>query len=590
MEVGNLITLYTSLFVTTIAVAGIAIGGVIALTQVLQPILSFKSTQNLIKGKVFKITIFAIVVCLLLTAIPMILLTISSYNLLRSYDLGSYELLTSPAYLVIAVTALLFTLGLLVWLIYVETRYLVPDHALKFIQTNTDKEKIKEYFITKYAEPPSPMMKLVRFLNFKEDEEEKSEEEEKAEEEKAEREYKQAIENYEKNKKKADKLDNPLLPIESYLIQSIRRNDNQTLVKSLKTYEEVIIACLEDDTKDKYSTNLVQYYKATLENAIELAASLGLYSIVLEILDSTQRLTTKLVDLKKFGALNKLQELWREQADANINSQPQIFKMCMAVLRDTGERIMRNKKIKLNDSSECLDNIFRSLGWIGERYLANNTPEKRAIMNSDYQTEFNALMNAVLAFGWEYQRERVDEYPLIYFDCLYVICKRLVKYYDPKDEETHDISDTLFSLMYEHDTFGQAAIRAKNVSGASLALRGLNDHLTIFREAGFDELVKYTLESILRLGAFAASQDFTEASDFISLYGDKTFPEAVIEKLEKGYQGEDLSKEAREIMIKIDFHKNYEATQKYLIEVEKALNIDFGMNLGRKKNNPNKSN
>lgn len=574
----GLLNLYTTLFVIVITVAGIAIAGVIALTQILQPLLTFKSTQNLLRGRLMIVTGVFLGLSLLASLIPMIALSLKSYNFIPGIDFHLNNLISNQWYAVVCVALFIVALVLLVWLVYRETRYLIPANALAFLNAKLKEDDIKKYFEMKYANPPSPVILSTLFRGlFDDDETEESAQNEPTEEE-LNKEYEKKLREYETNKKRAESMENPLLPLESYLTQSIRRNDLQTTAKTLQTIEELITGIASKKSNDSFLQHLVRYYSLALENAIELAASLGLYSFVSETIVSSTRLTDELIKLRKFNHLMPIQDLWQEQADKWMGVQAQIFKLIMSGYREAGEQILREKKIDLKEAEGPLDNVFRSLGWIGERLLSKGSPEKKAIMHSDYQTEFDALMNAVLAFGWPYKSDRPKSYPLIYFDCLYVIAKRLIPYYDPEDDETRSLSDTLFSLMYEHESFAFAAIVEKNRPGAELALMRLREYLEMAQEANLDEQVQYSLESVMRIGAYAAAKELTEKTEFMSTYGE-TIPEAAKAILLKHVGSHDLSKEAREITIKLDFYTKAGLSRKFLKDLGDALGTTFGMNL-----------
>lgn len=571
----TLIDLFTTLFVISITVIGIAIAGIIALTQVLQPLLTFKSTQRIIRNGIFKVTSFLLICLTAATLLPMFLLSMEEHDYIQGFNLHINEVFASQWYVLFVILLLITSFVLVILVIYQETQYLVPANALKFLKANSNSEAIKHYFEVKYANPPSPiinfapMFEIIRATGSK-----NKAVEEVVDDKKIQDEYAAGLREYEKKKKLARKLENPLLPLESYITQSIRRNDLQTTIDALHVLEETIIQLSNSKDFNKLD-RLVEYYRVVIENGVELAGSLGLQSFIHELIESTSRLSNELIVSRQFSAINQVLEFWQAQADESIGVHPTNFKMIVANIRECGETIVRDKKIKWKDCEDLLDNISRTLGWLGERMLSKGEPEKKAIMNLEYQSEFDALMNAVTGIGWGFHSDRPKAYPLIFFDSLYVIARKLAPYVHA-DPERNDLSDSLFSLMYELDSFATSAIRAGNVSGASLAILRLKEHIEIAEKNSLEEQKRYVLESIFRVGAYAASYGMVKIADFLT---GKDMTDAVLAIIQKHIGTHNLDHEAREVLIKFDYYKDHKAAMDYLRAAGSVLGTNFGLNL-----------
>lgn len=156
---------------------------------------------------------------------------------------------------------------------------------------------------------------------------------------------------------------------------------------------------------------------------------------------------------------------------------------------------------------------MRGLGWLGERLLDASAPEKSELMLNDNATQFNAIMNAVLNIGYEMNSHRSDVYPLIYFDCLHVIANKLAQYVDTAKEYN---GNSLFSLMYDVFSFGEAAVFKGSVRGVSLAVLRLEEHIRIADENSNEKHKQNVLESMFRLGGIAFGESLKGSADFLA--------------------------------------------------------------------------
>lgn len=569
MDASNLAAYYNSLFVISVTVIGVGIASVIALTQILSPLLAFKSTQRLLQSWDFVSTTALLLLVTLISASANYFLSIGKHNLITFVDFHTEAIVTNDWFVLMCLLLLIASFVLMANWIIKEARYLITENALSFLKETIPKDTVKEYFETMNSPIPMPPIRLTFVGEDEPAEDEKSDEE-------LNEEYEQRKAKFEQDKKKFEKMDNPLLPLEAYLMQAIRRSDLQATTKTLDAFIEYYLEQIDQKNGKGLSSHLTQYYATALGNAVELADSIGMQSIVQQIIISSQKLSDRLLEKREVGAINNLVTLWQDVADTHMQKHPTTFKAVMSVFRSVGESILSDKEIKI-EQNETLNNICRALGWLGERMLTKSPPEKKLIMNNDYQTEFNALMNAVFGIGWEYHRSRPDSYPLIFFDALYVIADKLAPYCTD-EQASYDGSDGLFSLMHDVRSFAEVAIIAGNASGTALALRGVNDHMKIAKKNNLDDQVKYCLESILEIGAYAASAHLDDKVEFL-MTSDGTVKGEATKIIVENHYGYDLSHAASELIIKFDKVKDYDELKKYLIEVGDAIGTNFGLRL-----------
>ena len=564
---GDLTGYYNSLFVIQITVFGIGFAGLIALTQILRPLLSFKSIQRIIKSASFIATTLLLAISVLSTSIATLLLSLDTHNYLW-FDAHSDELTQSEWFAVVNLLLIIMTFVGVAWTVIQETKFLIPSNALDFLGQKTMPDAIKAYFEDAYLPAPTPPIQMKYLSAMANDEDdERSDEEIDAE-------YEQKLADYNSRKAKIAKKENPLLPLESYLLQAVRRDDLQASQLSFKALEKVVI----DVAKSKYDKilyELVKYYSTIIGNCIELAGAHGLQSVLLEAVDSTDRIATALVDKKRVSELNPLIDLWQDVGDEYMGKHPAVFKRVMSAMRSAGEGVINETSVKAEKMKDTADNIDRCLGWLGERMLSKSKPEEKMLMNMMYETEFSALMNAVFGVGYAFERSRPDMYPLIHYDCLYVIANRLAPYSIDAEHDT-DNRNTLFSLMYEVQTFGERAIDAGNVPGASLSIMRLREHYDIAKRNNLEEQMKHCLEAMLDLGAYAAGRKFKGASTFLRT---QSIPDEAIRLISENIGSVDLSSEAMEVIIKHPTDADHDDITDYLIKLGNALGTTFGLNL-----------
>ncbi len=572
----QLINLYTTLFVITITNVGILLASMIALTQLLEPFLVSKSAQKLIRPASLKLSAIFLILTLGFTLTPMTLLSMGSHDFVQSFDFNVNNIFLSQTYIAVSVALLVASATLVAFFIYRVSRYLVPVNALSFLRKYQKADVIIGYFQKSGAKRPTQPFKVMTFI-----EEEKEvlnitqEEERDVTEEKK---YKAELKKYETDKIKLNKTENPLFPLEAYLTRAIQRGNLTTVVNTLKTFEGIITDLLSNH-KLVESDSLIQYYRNVLENANELAQSIGLQSMSLELLSSSSRMADMLLEKKKFSSLSIMLDYWQTIAKEYMMSSPVIFKRTVSIIGEVAENTLRNKKLKWDEFEAYMDNVCRALGWLGEELLKRGKPEKKALMLNDYETELGVLMNAVMGIGWDFHTKRADAYPLIFFDSLYVISKKLAPYIETEDEYDDESGNHLFSLMYELYSFGEAAIRAGNVNGASLALLRLEDHIKIAESIGNTKHKQYVLEQIFRLGALAAGEELKGVANFLHTREGGNLDDIAIGLLQKFKGDHDLENEAHEILIKSSTNENWEKIHNFLVKASKKVGTSFGMNL-----------
>jgi len=569
------IGVYASIFGTIVSVFGISVAAVIALTQVLQPVISHAQAWRLLKSRTVILAGLSMILSAGLCIVAIVGLAYPHDML--PMDMGLNGVLSSLWFLAVLIFLIFFSVVMTIKIIYQQSSLLIPQNALKHFKDNLDMKQVSKYFIYKGSTRPFPPMNKYLAVFADEDEGKMSDEGRRKEEEEESKKYREELANYERLQAECEHLENPLIPLESYLTAHIKKGDLFSFVATLKTFES-IISGLVADNNCKYLDQVIAYYCKALERMSENAVVNGALSFMFEAVESSHRVALTLI--KREPALTtSIQAYWENTAQDSMGVYPLVFKRIMEAYRECGELILKVDKSTKRESYPPMEDIFRSLGRLGEKYLESRAPERKTIMQDSRGTEFDSLVDAVLSFGWLYSNSNTEtSYPLIYFDTLYVIGRKLIEYYKPSNESdsyASDISNTLFSLMYEHLSYGEAACLAKNNNGARLSVLGLRHFIKIFESSEYgDDLKKHTLDAVLKLGAAAYVNDVKPGKN----YSLGPVQDYVLEVLRDHSDGVDLSKEGFEIYIKSS-GDNMDKTNEYLKIVGPILGTNFNLKL-----------
>jgi hypothetical protein len=584
MNDSSLAGFYLALFAVTTAFAGVAIAAVIAVAQILQGILSFRTSRRIFATVVFRAFAITMVLAFTATGVPSFLLSFENHDFVPGANLHTEAILSSPAYAVATIALLIASLACFLLLVYEETRYLVPSHALAFFRESLAGAAGGEYLKSRYATPPlflGPPL-LSRMLGGDDTDTDAEpaasrpppEPRETPEEEWArlEAKYDSDLTRYEIDKRRWERLDNPFAPIEYYIVQAVQKGDLPVLLSTLKTFEELIA----DGAKDKdYQSRLVRYYSEVLRHSTDIALQGALSSPLRYLVDSSRNVHEVLIQAKRLSTAEPIRSYLKDTADRSMGVMPSVFTQIMNAYREIGSDMMRTEELGWEDVQSLLDDVFRHLGWLGERLLDRGAPEVRPIMHDDeYETEFGSLINALLGIGGGYDRPRSDKYPLIYFDALYVIARSLTPYYRPGDKSkgNSEIGDMLFTLMYEKQSFAEAALKVRNSNGLALALLRLTDHARLARDAGLQEQVNDVMDALLDVGVLVASVgDDLPRSDLNS----GNLADEIKDTITDYADPSDLVKEAREILIKFKPEVKHDVASAYVKDVGIALGVDW---------------
>ena len=316
----------------------------------------------------------------------------------------------------------------------------------------------------------------------------------------------------------------------------------------------------------------------TLKTLMEIAQKEELESAKKIILEVSLSYAMCLLDLGYYEELETVQAFWRKVADDSAGQSPSIFQEVMDYYRKIGERALESldeKSIVLHRRrpKDVLDDVFRSVGWLGERMLSKVPLEDSPLMlNYEYSSEYDALLNCLLSFEYIYSERHPASYPLIYFDALYVVLRKLIEIYT-KDRH-RKLEENILSIGYAFLSFAERAIAAKNASGAALAVLRVWDAYEELKDAGLDNQALSVIKPLVRVGILAFDyQDRLESVDFMP----KTIHEWISEKL--AGSGEQLEGAVMDAYIHgaTETRVRHDSAWAFITNLGKRMGTNFGL-------------
>lgn len=586
MDFGNLLNYYNTLFGIEIAIFGIISAVILVFIQLVYSNYSYRHISHILTNRWLIMYFVFSTVDLLITAAGSYFLSLGRHDIIPSIYFASDIIVSNQFYSLACLLLIFISIAFFITLIVKDITYLQPHRAIFLLLKNTSYDQIKNFLWKKYGlEPPYNLR--IRFAGTILEDLKRPKETKKAREARLKRKYqeedkelKRVESEIEVIKKKVENAEDPLLPIRDMMIQFVKRSDLSSLEESsilIGQITETFFKTLPKTTKQwkaedvlamKYTEHLIEL----LETVIEIADKEQLESAKRIVIESSHKIALRLFENGSFSELDKIEEFWQRVADNSIGKSTILFQNIIKYYQEIGEKLFKSlndKASKPEDSQTIIENIFRYIGWLGERLLIKLPFEESPLfMNYEYSTEYDTYYNCLLSFSSIYDREQPKLYPLIYFDALYVVLKRLAQIY--KKNKRSRLDENIFSLAYAFSSFAESAIQAENGRGASLAAVRIKESYDELKKEGLDEEANDVIKLLVRIGMLAAiNKDKLQAADFMG----KSLDMWVIEELVKS--GEEISGEVSESYIKSmggDHNKRWG----FIVELGMRMGTNFG--------------
>jgi hypothetical protein len=322
--------------------------------------------------------------------------------------------------------------------------------------------------------------------------------------------------------------------------------------------------------------NFTQYLIEHLSTLLEIADKEGLESAKKVVLFVSYGYATKCFEKGSYQELDQIHKFLQKIADTSIGKSTIIFQSIMEQYQTIGEKTFdlleeNPQEIQGDNRWEVLDNIFRNVGWLGERLLMRLPIEDSPLMtNYDYSTEYDALFNCLLSFTDQYRRDQPRAYPLIYFDALYVVLKKLVSI--NRNARISHLDENIFDCVYGFAAFAEVAIQVGNTRGAALAALKIKESIDEIKKAGLDDLANDAIKLLVKIGMLAAgNKENLQRVDFLS----NSLDLWVVDKLVES--GANIEGEVFDSYIHTFDGNNHDAIWDFITKLGVRMGTNFGL-------------
>jgi len=465
--------------------------------------------------------------------------------------------------------------------------YLQPHRAIFLLAKSIRYEDIRDFLWKKYElQPPFNMRIRVRIVGFDDDGAEDTEEK-RAKQQRRDEEDDQRLAKINNHiryiKESTTNSEDPLLPVRDMMIQFIRRSDLSSLTEAqdlLQAVSDDFINKLPKQTRVEWSpndvllTNFTRYQTELISTLLEISEKEELESAQKILLRFGFDLARSMLEKSHYREFDMMQKFFQRVADKSIGHSPTIFQEIIEFYQLAGEKLFDLIKDKstakhADKNEEFLNQIFRSVGWLGERLLTRLPFEESPIMmNYEHSTEYETLLNCVLTFSSDYDKQP-HSYPLIYFDCVYVVLKKLILI--SKSAKNNWLSDNIFSLAYTYASFAEEAIAVGNAEGACLAAINIKQVYEVAKKEGLDKEARDIIKLLVNLGIMASGKkEKLRTVNFMSKGLERWIADTLVES------GENIDNEVLEKYIHAHGLEDHDGSWEFITKLGVRLGTNFG--------------
>ena len=553
----NLSNFYNTLLSIEIAVFSIIVAAIFVFLQLVYTNFSYRQVKFIFRNPYLLSYFIVSWIDLFITAAGSFCLAVNKTN----------PVVTNLIFVLLCLILMVFSIALFFVLIFKNLGYLEPSKILLLLGQNIKYEPIRNFLFKKYEiKNPAEEREIRTIFNI----EETSEEDD--------RKLKIDLERYNRLKEVVKSATDPLEPINEITIQSINKADLKTLNESMELICEIskkfVSKIPQIDEKNEWnpdsalSNHYADYLVEMMHAQIEMCERQKLESLKLKVLDTSKIIVNYFIESNHFTALLTMFNFWKKIADNAIGISSQIFRRIIGYYKEIGEIVFEKQK------KEVLDEVFRDVGWLGERLLTKKRFEEKPLMfDRDYYTEYDELMECLLHFGYEYRDKHPELYPLIYFDAIDVVFLKLVQIF-LNDKKNTEIKESLFDCVSVYYSFGEKAIIAGNSDGAALASMNLKKSYEKLKENNLIDEAKYTIGLLVRIGIVAAAyKDKLAKARFLH----KELSEWIIEVVEKSEFKDTITHEVFEGYLNFIDMGSHDNLWKFITELGKRMKTNFGL-------------
>jgi hypothetical protein len=396
--------------------------------------------------------------------------------------------------------------------------------------------------------------------------------------------YARKIKNYRKKLKEINEVEDELNPFKEMMIQFIKLSDLTSLSLGTSRLLEITKQFFNSSHKlvrknsERLSVyNFTKYIAIFLNTLIEYSEKDGISSSTIIILDFSYEYSKLLIAEQAFSELEIIINIWQENACGQIDNSIAVFNKIANYYEYLLQDLFYYGNYEGNDQKkfevieDSLDDVFRSIGEIGERVILNNGLKENTIMrNKSYVNEFDRIHELIHNIGNAYEKEFVNHYPLIFYDAIDVIIIQLLRSESQKFYEY--INNEIYSFSWIIKSISEKALSVNNLRSASLGVTKLYSIFQGLSDQNENEKAEEILRFIVNIGMIASSIDIQKYKNDLVL---ERVDKQVIEILSN--ERIDISDEIKNCYQRIG-PSNFESAFSFITKLGHNLNTNFGLN------------
>jgi len=578
----NISSFYNSLFAVEFTILSILLAGIFLFLQIIYQDRLFKFVKSVPWKRLIVIVLFCLL-SLSLSALGALFSSFPYHDFVPGYNFNSQIYISNPWFGLLVLFLFLTSTILVICVAIGEILSLRPAGLMDRALENITDEELRRYLIKQYGLQEPFLFRIAIELPGLKSETRKSPEEKKEI-------YNNDLKFYQELVSDTHKKSDPLEPIGELTIRSIRDRDSSLLANALKALGEILKKDIyvQDRPNSKWNPNsqlfgnLVDYLLKWVSFLIEECKKEGISRSWSNVYDFTNEIAALAVTKTDSSAARKVISYWKIEADKILTSDTRTFIQLIGLQRDLGKTVFSDQDNTIKH--EILNEVFRSLGWLGERLLEKSGVETKPLMyDEDYETSYDALFNAIMEFEWDYRNHHPKSYPLIYFDAIGVVFNGLITELKKNSSEVtrSKISQHIFDCIYTYSSFAMAAIDAGSGDGASLAtlrlIEGYNKLRENADESFLDKKAREAIGLMIDVAFRAAGQPLKNTTAGFLSEGIEERLLKILSDIPTAYASV-LDSEIMENYIRSDQHKYRDALKSFIKKLGTARGTSFGLN------------
>jgi len=559
----SLIEFYGSLFNLEITFFGIFIAAMFVFYELVYSKYPLSKFRFLLRNPDLILFTFFILSSMIFSSLAYFCLVYNT-DIIPSYNFGLKSIIIGHSYGLFCI--FLFVVSILFFITFTINNIgqINPRKIVTMTANNIDNNSIKLYLYKKYGlSSPEESLKrrAIVFLDSSHIEESDDQQ------------LKKDQELYNKYQIKMKNMEDPFLNINDVAAKSIINYEIGTFNEITTSYYNITEQYINsiqhnEDTWNPDKGIELKYNDLIIENS-EFMLDISKYDkIKIKIIEMNYNIIDIYYKKKLYKPIFNIINFWKKVGYKSILENDDVFKHIIKKLQ-----ILAIDGLKKDNEgfSDILDQIYRNVGWLGEQLLIEETPVKKPLMvDYEYVTNYDSLLECIYLIGMELEEKEKGGYPLIFFDAIHVVIRKIIELYE-EYKDVNNFDEDIFSLSYIFYSYAQSALKEKNSKGFSLAVLRINQVLRYLSENNIDTPINGLVELLVDLAmASSGNSDKLEIVDFIG----KEVHEWILENLIS--LGKPAIVERAVYSMFLSFHKDgdWDATWRFI----KKMGVQFGTN------------